>query len=245
MEGVYYSLSSNWRIFMKLINLFTAIFVVMFCFSFTACSDDENNNPEEGILLDSITGTWRQDWGRDPLTDYTVYHFMSDNEGAYFDKGNGAEQFTYTFDLSEKTVTISYSEYDKEVLPISKLTSSTLVMDGEEYKKAKLTNDMLILGKWLFYVDLQNTPDSQAIVNFQNDGSYKAQDYIYHYNAPNEILGNFTGTYTITDNSISITGDSQIAGEYIIDGLVINGCRFIKKDSPNTHPYLIGGYYER
>ena len=103
----------------------------------------------------------------------------------------------------------------------------------------------LIVGRWLLHVDPQNSPERKTVVEFSRNGTYKAEDYS-GYNNKN-TLGNYQGTYdgtfAISDSKITITGSSQIAGVYIIEGLVENGCRFVRADYPNEYPYLVGGNY--
>ena len=216
---------------------------------FASCKDDKKDELEEGTTS-SIIGTWRNSWGDDSRS-YTAYSFFNDGTGLIFDKGNGAERFTYAYNAQTNVVSVEYNEYYKEQMTVSKLTSNVLVLDGDEYKKTELTYDMLMLGEWYIHVDAQNTPGKGSRVMFKYDGTYEARDYVdfeaddeWDY-AFNSLKGKVSGTYTITKTSISIKGQSQIAGDYIIDGLVVNGCRLIRASNPNEYPYLIGGWHNR
>lgn len=220
----------------NLLRLLIVMMATMLSVGFSSCSDDNNDTS------DNIIGTWREDWDSGPC-DYTAYSFFEDGTGLYFDKGNGAERFTYTMNPASQSVNIVYSEsYQKELL-ISKLTLSILIMDGDEYKKTELTYDMLILGKWLLHVRGDNgTFTRQSKVTFWADGKYSAKDYT---NYGKELQGIFDGTWSIAGNRLSINGQSQIAGEYIIDGLVVNGCRLIRASHTDEYPYLVGGWEDR
>jgi hypothetical protein len=223
-------------------------------FVFVACgkeSDSEVDTP-----IGSIIGTWRNDWGSGPR-DYTAYSFFEDGTGLMFDKGNGARFFNYTYNSNSQSVKIVYSEYDNDQLSISKQTSGMLVMDSDEYKKSELTYNMLILGEWFMNVDARNSFGKGTRVLFSADwekegtGTFEAKDY-YNDDVMDEwdysfygLKGKVGGTWSINGNKISITGNTQIAGEYIIDGLVVNGCRLIRASHPDEYPYLIGGWENR
>ena len=133
-----------------LFNWMTILMVAIVSVGFVSCGDDDDDNNK------LIIGTWRRSWGDGPRQ-YTAYSFFDDGTGLSFDKGNGAERFTYAFDSQTKIVSIEYSEYYKEQMTVSKITSNSLVMDGDEYKKVELTYDMLILGEWYFNVDVHNS----------------------------------------------------------------------------------------
>lgn len=230
-----------------------------------ACGDDEQKEEmseptkdlgEEENTISSISGTWRCSWGDGPR-EYTAYSFFDDGTGLIFDKGNGAECFTYIYDNQAKFVKIKYDEYENEQLKISKLTAKALVMDDEEYKKSELTYEMLILGEWYLHVDTDNSSGKSTRVLFSADwdfegiGTYEAKDY---YNGDGWKESNYSfqgldnkvnGTWAIKNNKLSIKGKSQIVGDYIIDGLVVNGCRLIRESNPNEYPYLVGGWNGR
>lgn len=244
----------------NLLDLVTILMLALVSFGFTSCSsnDDDNNNKDE-LLSSSIIGTWRESWGEGP-SKYTAYSFFDDGTGLHFDKGNGAQHFTYSFNFQTKNVSIEYSEYDKEQMIVSKITSNSLVMNGDEYKKVVLTYDMLILGEWYLYVGGINTDGvigKKTRVVFRADnyvegtGTYEAKDY-YNYDDTDEwkhsfygLSGRVNGTWSIKGERLSIKGSSQIAGEYIIADLVVDGCRLVRASNPEEFPYLIGGWYQR
>ena len=235
----------------SLLNWMAIFVVAIVSVGFVSCSDDDdkndNNNNNEEQSSSSIIGTWRNDWGSGARS-YTAYSFFEDGTGLMFDKGNGAQRFTYTYNSHPQSVNIVYSEYDKENMAISKLTSSVLVMDGDEYKKVELTYDMLILGEWLLHVNVQNSDEEhKTVVTFWADGKYEAEDYVgwYYGNSLGDLQGTYNGTWSITDKRLSIKGSSQIAGEYIIEGLVVNGCRLVRASNPDEYPYLLGGWHQR
>ena len=113
------------------------------------------------------------------------------------------------------------------------------------------TYETLILGEWFFSVDAVHGSEKSSIVYFKNDGSYEAKDYYdVAYNEEwdypfTSISGKVSGTWKISGNKIIIKGDSHIAGEYIIDSLIENGCRLIRASHPDEYPYLIGGWHNR
>jgi len=213
----------------------------------TGGSDSGN----EGSVSGSLVGTWRYDYGISSY-DFTAYSFFEDGTGLCFsDKTEGPVSFSYTFDRSEKKINISFLTYDEtKTLRISKLASDVAVIDGSQFRKVPLTNDMLILGRWLLNVDVLNSKEEKVTeVIFKGDGTYRATDTV-----DGTLEGTFYGTYTITDKYITILSDSrarenggcsQIVGKYIIDGLVVNGCRFVRADHPDEYPYLLGGWYNR
>lgn len=243
----------------NLLNWMTILMVAIVSVGFVSCGDDDddnNNKIDEEETATSIIGTWRDSWGDGPRS-YTAYSFFDDGTGLMFDKGNGAERFTYSYNSQSKIVSIEYSEYDKEQMTVSEITSNTLVMDGDEYKKVELTYDMLILGEWYLHVDARNSSGKGTRVVFTADwnvegtGSYEAKDY-YNDDATDEwyysfngLSGKVSGTWSITDKRLSIKGASQIAGEYIIEGLVVNGCRLVRASNPDEYPYLFGGWHQR
>ena len=247
-----------------LLNWMTILVVAIVSVSLVSCGDDEddnndnnnnNNNNKEEQSSASIIGTWRNDWGSGARS-YTAYSFFEDGTGLTFDKGNSAKRFSYTYNSNPQSVNIVYSEYDKN-MTISKLTSSMLVMNGDEYKKIELSYSMLILGEWYLHVDARNSSGKGTRVVFTADwdkegtGTYEAKDY-YNDEATDEwdysfsgLSGKVSGTWSISDKRLSIKGSSQIAGEYIIEGLVVNGCRLVRASNPDEYPYLLGGWHQR
>ena len=240
----------------------TILMVAIVSVGFVSCGGDDdgnNNNNKEEQSSASIIGTWRNDWGSGARS-YTAYSFFEDGTGLMFDKGNGAQRFTYTYNSHPQSVNIVYSEYDKESMNISKLTSSSLVMDGDEYKKIELTYSMLILGEWYLHVGGINTDGVSgkgtrvvftADWNLEGTGTYEAKDYIngdatdeWNYSFSG-LSGKVSGTWSISDKRLSIKGSSQIAGEYIIEGLVVDGCRLVRASNPDEYPYLLGGWHQR
>lgn len=217
--------------------------------TFTACSSDDDDDNTKNKT--SIIGTWRQDWGDDKTRDYTAYSFFEDKTGLFFDKGNGAERFSYEY--NNNTITIIYNEDDyTEKLKVSDLSNKSISIDGESYYKTELTYDMLILGEWYIHVGIGNGAETKTRVCFYCNGTFDAKDYATDTDAMKETYQSFNslsnikkGTYSIKGKEININGSSQIAGIYIIDGLVANGFRFIRADKPNEYPYLIGGYHDR
>lgn len=206
----------------------------------------------------SLLGTWRNDWGTGARS-YTAYSFFEDGTGLYFDKGNGAQRFTYTYDEQVSIISVDYvNYYDEEQITISRITSDEFVIDGEVYKKTELTYSMLILGEWLFHLTEQGDGERKTRVVFYSDwdvegtGTYEAKDY-YDYKTCMEeseysfsgLDGIVSGTWSINGDKLSITGQSQIAGEYIIEGLVANGCRLVRASNPDEYPYIVGGYHKR
>ena len=246
-----------------LLNWMTIMMVAIVSIGFVSCGNDDDDgnktNHSEEQASTSIIGTWRNDWGSGARS-YTAYSFFEDGTGLYFDKGNGAKRFTYTYNSQIQSLNIVYSEYDKKQRTISKLTSSVLVMNGDEYKKSELTYSMLILGEWYLHVGGINTDGiagkgTRVLFtsdwNVEGTGTYEAKDY-YNYDATDEwdysfsgLSGKVSGMWTITDNRLSIKGQSQIAGEYIIEGLVVNGCRLVRASNPDEYPYLFGGWHQR
>ncbi len=240
-----------------LLKWMTILMVAIVSISFVSCSnDDDNNKQDDEETTTSIIGTWRDSWDDGPCG-YTAYSFFDDGTGLYFDKGNGAECFTYTYNVPSNNVSIEYNEYDKEQMTVSKVTSNTLVMDGEEYQKVELTYDMLILGEWYLHVDASNNHEKGTRVVFTADwdvwgtGTYEAKDY-YNDDARyesdysfNGLKGTVSGTWSISGKELSIKGSSQIAGKYIIESLVVNGCRLVRASYPDEYPYLIGGWHQR
>lgn len=219
-------------------------------------SKEEVETGEKEKPISSISGTWRESWGDGPRS-YTAYSFFDDGTGLYFDKGNGAERFTYTYDKQAQIVNIEFSKYQNRQLKISKLTTNTLVMDDDEYKKSELTYDMLILGEWYLHVDAYNSIGKSTRVLFsagsvvEGLGTYEAKDYYdgagsedFYYSFSG-LSNKVNGTWSISNNKLSIKGESQIAGDYIIEGLVVNGCRLIRESNPNEQPYLFGGWHDR
>lgn len=220
-----------------------AISLVM-CFTFVSCGDNDDNEPEP--TPKSIVGTWKRIWGEDLRCDYTANTFFEDGTGVHFDKGNGAVRFTYVYNQESKVFTIRYSEYQQFEYVVETITSDYIEYDGKRYDKSELTKEMLILGEWFLHVGSEKV----TRVMFRYDGIYEAKDY--DSSSSDEfnssflgLSGKVSGTYSISGNNISIKGESQISGEYIIDGLVVNGLRFIKKETPDAYPYLIGGYNNR
>ncbi len=228
----------------------------------TACGSDSDDGKEkpgvasEGkISASDLLGMWRCDWGDDPMSDYTAYYFVKGNQdtkpwGAFFDKGNAGRLFHhYTFNELTQTVEIEHSEFDHETLSITDFKSNTMKIDGEIYKKSELTEEMILLGEWLFYIDPSSMPDYMSRMKFFSDGTYAYIDRV----ESSEVDINFDsfddrvvyGRYYINNKNITFTGNSGIAGDYIIDGLVINGMRLIRADHPDEYPYIIGKWVNR
>lgn len=232
---------------MKYFKMFM-MFFLSFCTLLTSCSSNEEDDTEEI----SIIGTWRNDWGDDPSYDYTAYSFFQDGTGLCFDKGNGAERFSYSYNMENGRITLIYSECYNETLTVTNLTSSSVCLDEDVYEKVELTNSMLILGEWYLHVNPQSTSEQKTRICFYSNGTYEFKDYQEDSEASKEssysfhsLEGKGNGTYSISNKEITIKGQSQIAGKYIIDGLVVNGLRFIRSEFPNEYPYLIGGYHNR
>lgn len=217
------------------------------CFVLASCAD--SNDEEMTPSLYTIIGTWKNIWGDDLRCDYSAYTFFEDGTGVNFDKGNGAVRFTYVYNPVTRGLTIHYSENEEDVYIIDNIASDYIVIEGVKYNKSDLTKNMLILGEWFLHVGDQ---EKATRVIFRYDGTYEAKDYDFdtylleeiHYSF-SALSGIVTGTYSISENIISIKGESQISGDYFIDGLVVNGLRFIKTETPEAYPYLIGGYHDR
>lgn len=229
-----------------LLKWMTILMVAIVSISFVSCSnDDDNNKQDDEETTTSIIGTWRDSWDDGPYG-YTAYSFFDDGTGLYFDKGNSAECFTYTYNVPSNNVSIEYNEYDKEQMTVSKVTSNTLVMDGEEYQKVELTYDMLILGEWDLRIDANNNYEKRTRVVFSADwdlwgiGTYEAKDY---NNVNDARYESHSGTWSISGKELLIKGSSQIAGKYIIERLVVNECRFVRATNPDEKPYLLGRWY--
>lgn len=240
-----------------LMNLMTTLVITTVCVLFVSCGDDDDD-VIQGQAPSSIIGTWRYNFKSGPRG-YTAYSFFEDGTGLYFDKGNAGEMFTYTYISNPQSVNVIFSKYDKEQIPISRLTSNVLVLDGNEYKKTELTNAMLIIGEWSMQVDARNYTGKRTRVRFysgsdnERSGTYDAKDY-YNNDASDEwsysfpslsINGIASGTWSINGNRLSIDGQSQIAGEYIIESLSVNSCRLIRASYPNEYPYIIGVWHGR
>lgn len=224
-------------------------------------SDSDNGKEEPGsasegkISASGLLGMWRCDWGDDPTSDYTAYYFEKGEQerkpwGAFFDKGNSGELFHYTFNESTQTVDIEYTESSEhETLSITDFKLNAMKIDGEIYNKSELTEEMILLGEWLFYIDPSSMPDYMSRVKFFSDGTYAYIDRV----ESSEVDVNFDsfadrvvyGRYYINNKNITFTGNSDIAGDYIIDALLINGMRLIRADHPNEHPYIIGNWVNR
>ena len=128
----------------------TILMVAIVSVNLMSCGDDDdviNNDSYSDTTASSIIGTWKNAWGDGPR-EYTAYSFFDDGTGLMFDKGNGAERFNYTYNAQKRIVNIEYNEYETEQITISSITSRSLTMDGDEYKKTELTYDMIILGEW-------------------------------------------------------------------------------------------------
>lgn len=223
-------------------------FLFVFCALLASCSSSE----DEIKKGKSIIGTWRNNWGDDPANDYTAYSFFQDGTGLFFDKGNGGERFKYSYNKESGCINLAFSEYENEVITVENLTHSSVCLDEDIYKKVELTNNMLILGEWYLYIDVLNAAELRTRVCFYSDGTYEFKDYTEEDAALKEsdysfysLEGKAKGTYSISKKEIIIKGQSQIAGKYIIDGLVVNGLRFIRSEFPNEYPYLLGGYHNR
>jgi len=214
---------------------------------------DEEEDDNDGELhftrvteADSlIVGSWVNYYGDDPLYEYSAYVFFEDGTGLNFDKGNGATSLMYMYNPQKKVLTIiEDGDVSSEVVLVTANTLKRYDDYGDEktYNKQSsfLTHDKLILGKWLLTITDGPNKYYQSEVCFYADGTYKADDYT---KTPKNFIGSFTGTYSITNNTLSIKGQSQIAGDYTIEGLVVNGTRFLKDGY--EYPYLIGGWKDR
>ena len=106
---------------------------------------------------------------------------------------------------------------------------------------------MLILGKWMLHVNVENSDEEQKTVVDFWPGGYEAKDYVGWSmgNSLGELQGTYSGEWSINGERLLIEGKSRIAGEYIIEGLVVNGCRLVRASNPDEYPYLIGGWYDR
>lgn len=255
-------------------RFFLPIMAVAMMTPFLSCSSDDDKSEDPEPVVDpvggsnsgaenpenSLTGLWRYDWGDDPRTDYTAYYFGEKDEyygtysGVYFDKGNGGEQFEYQYDKSSQTVELDYQTGGTESLKIDGLSSKSIVIDGDRYEKAELTKELILLGEWTLHVGEQSAR-SISRVEFLNDGSYVAVDNIDQSYGSIELSCSFNasdfrnryvyGRYYLDDKNISFTGNSDIAGDYIIDGLVVNGMRLIRASHPDEYPYIIGEWSDR
>ena len=113
-------------------KLLLVITILIGSMVYMSCSKDD---PDTGREVSSIVGTWRCDWGSSS-TSWTAYIFNGNGTGAFYDKGNPARNFTYTYDSQSKLLTIEYSRYDIDKMIVSKITSDILVLGyGEEYYK--------------------------------------------------------------------------------------------------------------
>lgn len=227
-----------------------------------SCSDNDKTDepepdtpPSEPAPSKSISGTWRHDDSDDSGNSYILFHFGSDGEGAYWEKGLGGEPFKYKYDISSGSVELDWGNPgDTEVLRLSSMTSKSVDIDDLRFYRTDLTYEYIILGQWLFHVNMNNPGNPAATtltrIIFNIDGTYEAKDKLsqaevdYSFNAPS-LPDSKYGTYTIEDSFITFSGDSDIAGRYIIDGLVINGCRLIRADHPDEYPYIIGSWVDR
>jgi len=233
--------------------LFMWLFVATYSCSLTSCGNSEEEKPEST----SIVGLWREDWGDDPRCDYTAYYFAEDGTGASWDKGNGGERFEYTYDDKRGVIEAVYNEYQKETLKVSDLTVKSVVLDSDTYIKSDLTYNLIILGEWNIHVMKDDSYDSGFTrVRFKYDGTYEAivdiddgygsAELHYSFDSPDFDDRRVYGEYAFKGNDkISITGDPQFKGEYIIDGLVINGMRLIRSETPKAYPHLVGGWHNR
>lgn len=243
--------------FRFLILIFTVLGIIL-----PSCDSDDNDITENITESDKLLiGTWRYDWGDDPLYEYTVYTFFDNGTGLYFNKGNGATSFEYIYDTQRQEITIKENEYNSYSLIVKSLTTSVLeIGDGSDdddavviYRRTELAYDMLILGEWYLHVGVTIFDHERGTrVWFYADGHYEAKDYdpvpfpFTEYDTSfNNLKGRVTGLWSIKKDIISINGTSQIAGRYIIDGLVINGMRLIRADYPDEYPYLFGGWNNR
>ena len=232
-------------------NLMTTLVITTVCVLFVSCGD--NDDVIQGQAPSSIIGTWRYDFKSGPWN-YTAFSFFEDGTGLCFDKGNAGEKFTYTYISNPQSVNIVYSKYKKEQIPISRLTSNTLVLDGNEYKKTELTNAMLIIGEWSMqvnYTGIRTRVEFHSGSDNEKSGTYDAKDYYnndasdewsYDFSSPS-INGKVSGTWSINGNRLNINGQSQIAGEYIIEDLAVYSLRLIRASFSNDYPYIIGIRY--
>ena len=79
-------------------------------------------------------------------------------------------------------------------------------------------------------------------VCFYADGTYETDDYSLNIK-PEYFKDSFTGIYSITGNTITIKGQSQIAGEYTIETLDAGVARFL--DPKSGYADFIGIWRDR
>lgn len=225
-----------------------------------SCSDNDKTDelepdtpPSEPAPSKSISGTWRHDNGDDSDNPYILYYFGPDDQGAYWEQGLGGDPFKYKYDKSSGTVEIDDGTPGyTEILRLSSMTSKSMDIDGLRFYSTDLTYEYIILGQWLFHVNMTDLDkqDSKTLTRiiFNIDGTYEAKDRLSQAELDNSFQSlpdSKYGTYTIEDSFITFSGNSDIAGRYIIDGLVINGCRLIRADHPDEYPYIIGSWFDR
>jgi len=189
-------------------------------------------------------------YGDDPLYEYSAKIFFEDGTGLNFDKGNGGSYFLYMYDSQTKILTILEGTSVKLTYIVTGLTSNTLKLhedwedEDDTYKKQSsfLTNDKLILGKWTVWRSSGISSVGMSEVCFYADGTYEADDYSLNIK-PEYFKDSFTGTYSITGNTITIKGQSQIAGEYTIETLDVGVARFL--DPKSGYADFIGIWRDR
>lgn len=231
---------------------YICVLIAVLCLSSCAENDKKDDNDDVDFPVDkvptSILGTWRYDWGDDSDYDYTMYHFGKEGEGACWDKGNGGERFKYTYDKNVNMVEIEWNEYYTEKMPVTFLKSNSLMLEDQVYKSTKLSYEHIILGVWLLNVRKGENSWSNSIVRFNTNKSFEIKDEVQNtpiYSSWDQDEDVKYGEYYIEGDMITFTGDSDIAGKYIIDALVINGCRLIRAETPNEYPRILGGWYNR
>lgn len=89
---------------MKTFKFFAALMLAVVCVGLSSCSKDDDEKNDTKFLV----GTWIADDGSEEIT------FNADGTGFTFDKINGRENFTYTFDAKTMVVTYDLEKPDLE-----------------------------------------------------------------------------------------------------------------------------------
>lgn len=232
------------------LSIVWGVFVCMLSFSSCAGEDNEENGSQE-VLSEKLLGHWKQEEREGNYYYCEILTFLQD--GVYEVKwreetSTGEEGGTYSYDVSGNKLAINclYGEKTgKHTYTISVLTDNELVLverdgdvlnylrtedvtipgieeDGKDYGK-------LISGTWTILMD---DPSWKSIVTFKANGTYTSKDYydIEGNQTFSEFDGSYNGTYTISNQRISINGEAAIAGEYTIVSMSANSGRFVDKD---------------
>lgn len=100
--------------------------MVVLCLNFTACSDDDDDNPSNPLV-----GVWQEDDGHEHLR-WTFNADGSGSEYLYYDDDSESftYQFTYTYHSETNVVEINYSDGDTDKYNVT-INGNTLTAKNE------------------------------------------------------------------------------------------------------------------